>query len=144
MTPFDRSFKSINVNLLMFSQKWCKLVLLVLWTVFEMNDIQMYNITIWLVFLILTPLGKSLWFWTIRHNITLWLIYFSGPEPQILDYQTQQYKLFPVLADTYALFFMSRNLRRQYNRMMEDIRNKGSYKMLAEVYTCFHLNSRLQ
>ncbi|CAG2251362.1 peroxisomal acyl-coenzyme A oxidase 1-like [Mytilus edulis] len=59
----------------------------------------------------------------------------SGPEPQILDYQTQQYKLFPVLADTYALFFMSRNLRRQYNRMMEDIRNKGSYKMLAEIHS---------
>ena len=33
----------------------------------------------------------------------LYYYYFRGEEPQVLDYQTQQYKLFPALATSYAM-----------------------------------------
>lgn len=54
------------------------------------------------------------------------------PEPQILDYQTQQYKLFPVLAMAYAFTFVGQYMNQTYHRISGDI-NAGNFSELPEV-----------
>ncbi|CAH1773979.1 unnamed protein product [Owenia fusiformis] len=39
------------------------------------------------------------------------------PEPQILDYQTQQFKLFPLLATSYAFDFAAKFMRAKYHEL---------------------------
>nr|QFF91505.1 acyl-CoA oxidase 1 isoform 2 [Potamotrygon motoro] len=56
----------------------------------------------------------------------------GAPEPQILDYQTQQYKLFPLLATAYAFRFVGNFMRDMYQRITADI-NDGDYSQLPEV-----------
>lgn len=56
------------------------------------------------------------------------------PEPQILDYQTQQYKLFPLLATAYAFTFVGQYMRQTYHRITEDI-NQGDFSEMPEVLT---------
>jgi len=48
----------------------------------------------------------------------------GGPEPQILDYQTQQEKLFPLLAASYALIFAGNVMFKTYERVAGNI-DKG-------------------
>lgn len=55
------------------------------------------------------------------------------PEPQILDYQTQQYKLFPLLAMAYAFSFVGQYMRQTYNRISGDI-NQGDFSQLPELH----------
>ena len=55
-----------------------------------------------------------------------------APEPQILDYQTQQYKLFPRLAAAYAYRFAATALHEQFGRVLGEIK-KGQLENLAEV-----------
>ncbi|XP_078506954.1 peroxisomal acyl-coenzyme A oxidase 1-like [Lissotriton helveticus] len=55
------------------------------------------------------------------------------PEPQILDYQTQQYKLFPLLATAYALWFVGDYMKHTYHRITEDI-NQGDLNELPELH----------
>ncbi|KAM9314154.1 peroxisomal acyl-coenzyme A oxidase 1 isoform 1-T1 [Pholidichthys leucotaenia] len=55
------------------------------------------------------------------------------PEPQILDYQTQQYKLFPLLAMAYAFTFVGQYMRETYHRITEDI-NQGNFNELPELH----------
>ncbi|XP_047221568.1 peroxisomal acyl-coenzyme A oxidase 1 isoform X1 [Girardinichthys multiradiatus] len=55
------------------------------------------------------------------------------PEPQILDYQTQQYKLFPLLAMGYAFTFVSQYMTEIYHRITEHI-NQGDFSELPELH----------
>ncbi|XP_067353702.1 peroxisomal acyl-coenzyme A oxidase 1 isoform X1 [Channa argus] len=55
------------------------------------------------------------------------------PEPQILDYQTQQYKLFPLLAMAYAFQFVGQYISETYHRISEDI-NHGDFNELPELH----------
>ncbi|XP_061534710.1 peroxisomal acyl-coenzyme A oxidase 1 isoform X2 [Phycodurus eques] len=57
----------------------------------------------------------------------------GGPEPQILDYQTQQYKLFPVLAMAYAFTFVGQYVNQMYHRITGDI-NQGDFSELPELH----------
>lgn len=56
----------------------------------------------------------------------------SDPEPQILDYQAQQYKLFPLLATAYAFNFVGQYMKQTYHRISGDI-NQGDFSELPEV-----------
>ncbi|XP_071383529.1 peroxisomal acyl-coenzyme A oxidase 1, partial [Centroberyx affinis] len=53
------------------------------------------------------------------------------PEPQILDYQTQQYKLFPLLATAYAFHFVGQYMNKTYHRITGDI-SQGDFSELPE------------
>ncbi|XP_075133571.1 peroxisomal acyl-coenzyme A oxidase 1-like isoform X2 [Leptodactylus fuscus] len=55
------------------------------------------------------------------------------PEPQILDFQTQQYTLFPLLATTYAFRFMGLDMRKAYYRITRDIQ-QGNLNELPELH----------
>lgn len=55
------------------------------------------------------------------------------PEPQILDYQTQQYKLFPLLATAYAFTFVGQYMGQTYHRITEDI-NQGDLSEMPELH----------
>ncbi|XP_051996364.1 peroxisomal acyl-coenzyme A oxidase 1 isoform X1 [Xyrauchen texanus] len=55
------------------------------------------------------------------------------PEPQILDYQTQQYKLFPLLATAYAFHFVGQYMSKTYHRISGDI-NQGDFSGLPELH----------
>ncbi|GAA6234510.1 peroxisomal acyl-coenzyme A oxidase 1 isoform X2 [Lates japonicus] len=55
------------------------------------------------------------------------------PEPQILDYQTQQYKLFPLLAMAYAFTFVGQYMKQTYHRITGDI-NQGDFSELPELH----------
>nr|XP_005993290.1 PREDICTED: peroxisomal acyl-coenzyme A oxidase 1 isoform X3 [Latimeria chalumnae] len=55
------------------------------------------------------------------------------PEPQILDYQTQQYKLFPLLATAYAFHFVGEYMKQTYHRITGDI-NQGDLSQLPELH----------
>ena len=59
-------------------------------------------------------------------------LYSSQPEPQILDYQTQQYKLFPLLASAYAIWFTGMKIREIYFTVTYDIM-QGDTEKLPEV-----------
>lgn len=56
---------------------------------------------------------------------------FSEQEPQILDFQTQQYKLFPFLATAYAFKFVGSYMRETYLRVNGDI-SQGNLSELPE------------
>ncbi|WP_432214890.1 hypothetical protein, partial [Salmonella enterica] len=45
----------------------------------------------------------------------------SEPEPQMLYFQTQQYKLFPLLATAYYFHFLGRYIKETYIRINESI-----------------------
>lgn len=69
------------------------------------------------------------------YKVWLSLVYFRRePEPQILDYQTQQYKLFPLLATAYAFTFVGQYMDQTYQRITGDI-NQGDFSELPEVWS---------
>ncbi|KAG8446156.1 hypothetical protein GDO86_013855 [Hymenochirus boettgeri] len=55
------------------------------------------------------------------------------PEPQILDFQTQQYKLFPLLATAYAFCFVGSYMNHTYHRISADIQ-QGNLSQMAELH----------
>ncbi|XP_042558539.1 peroxisomal acyl-coenzyme A oxidase 1 isoform X2 [Dipodomys spectabilis] len=57
----------------------------------------------------------------------------GDPEPQILDFQTQQYKLFPLLATAYAFQFVGRFMKDTYYRVNEGI-DQGDLTELPELH----------
>ncbi|KAM8878434.1 peroxisomal acyl-coenzyme A oxidase 1 isoform 1-T1 [Spinachia spinachia] len=57
----------------------------------------------------------------------------GDPEPQILDYQTQQYKLLPLLATAYAFTFVGQYMRQTYHRINGAI-NEGDFSELPELH----------
>lgn len=50
-----------------------------------------------------------------------WLIDCRGIEAQIIDYQTQQYKLFPMVATAYAMHFTGQFIQRYYTKISDEI-----------------------
>lgn len=57
----------------------------------------------------------------------------NGPEPQILDYVTQQHKLFPLIATCFAIHYSAAWIWDMYNNVTEDI-NKGQLDNLPELH----------
>ncbi|XP_036610462.1 peroxisomal acyl-coenzyme A oxidase 1 isoform X1 [Trichosurus vulpecula] len=57
----------------------------------------------------------------------------GDPEPQILDFQTQQYKLFPLLATAYAFKFVGAFMKETYHRINVDI-SQGNLSELPELH----------
>ena len=57
---------------------------------------------------------------------------FSEPETQVLDYQTQQFKLFPLLASAYAMKFASQYMLKLYVGITGEIA-EGNLESLPEV-----------
>lgn len=57
---------------------------------------------------------------------------FSQGEPQIMDYLTQMYKLFPIMASVYALKFSAQWLWNMYNEVTAKI-DAGDLELLPEV-----------
>ncbi|KAM6176074.1 peroxisomal acyl-coenzyme A oxidase 1 [Erethizon dorsatum] len=55
------------------------------------------------------------------------------PEPQVLDFQTQQYKLFPLLATAYAFQFVGGYMKDTYYRINENI-GQGDLSELPELH----------
>lgn len=55
------------------------------------------------------------------------------PEPQILEYQTQQYKLLPHIASVFAIFFSAGSVIRMQHKVAADI-NKGNVALLPELH----------
>uniref|UniRef100_A0A8C2W3I7 Acyl-coenzyme A oxidase n=1 Tax=Chinchilla lanigera TaxID=34839 RepID=A0A8C2W3I7_CHILA len=55
------------------------------------------------------------------------------PEPQVLDFQTQQYKLFPFLATAYAFHFVGSYMKDTYHRINESI-GQGDLSELPELH----------
>lgn len=70
--------------------------------------------------------------------IQLFLHYSREPEPQILEYQTQQYKLLPHIASVFAIVFAGRSLLAVYHKVSTDI-GKGNVNFLPEVGLFFSL-----
>jgi len=54
-------------------------------------------------------------------------------EAQIIEFQTQQYKLFPLLATSYAYWFMGQKLQKVYYAVQDELK-KGITASLPEVY----------
>jgi hypothetical protein len=67
-------------------------------------------------------------------NILLFIC-FRDPEPQILDYRTQQYKLFPYLAASFAGRFAAIRLWNMYQDIVSELAG-GDLERLPEV-KCF-------
>lgn len=57
----------------------------------------------------------------------------GDPEPQILNFQTQQYKLFPLLATAYAFHFVGSYMSETYHRITGDIQ-QGNLSELPELH----------
>lgn len=70
-------------------------------------------------------------FWSVQ-VVWAYVVLHREPEPQILDYQAQQYKLFPLLATAYAFTFVGQYMKNTYNRITGDI-NQGDFSELPEV-----------
>ncbi|XP_013380838.1 peroxisomal acyl-coenzyme A oxidase 1 isoform X2 [Lingula anatina] len=58
----------------------------------------------------------------------------GDPEVQIMDYMTQQYKLFPALAAAYALFFAKEQIMKEYVRVTKEIQEDSNFKSLPEFH----------
>ena len=55
-----------------------------------------------------------------------------GPECQVLDYQTQQMKLLPLIASTYALMQTGQYMMRHYAQGRSEI-SQGNLEVMPEV-----------
>lgn len=57
----------------------------------------------------------------------------NAPEPQILDFKTQQHKLFPLLAQSFAFNFAGQRLRQIFAEVMAEVKT-GSFTRLIEAH----------
>ncbi|XP_053381780.1 peroxisomal acyl-coenzyme A oxidase 1-like [Mercenaria mercenaria] len=57
----------------------------------------------------------------------------GGEEPQVIDYQTQQEKIFPLLAAAYAIFFTGDVMLKEYVRINADM-EKGIFDEMAALH----------
>ena len=60
------------------------------------------------------------------------LLLSSEPETQVLDYQTQQYKLLPLIATAYAMIFSGLELLKRHIEVRTEIA-EGNLDSLPEV-----------
>jgi hypothetical protein len=61
---------------------------------------------------------------------------FSEPEPQVMDYQAQQHKLFLQLASAYAFWFAGQHMQYLYITINDEVQS-GNVDLLPEVCMCF-------
>ena len=61
------------------------------------------------------------------------MVGFSAEEPKVLDFQTQQYKLFPAIALAYSCWFAAEDVKRTYDRLYRTEVDKGNFGNVAEV-----------
>lgn len=61
--------------------------------------------------------------------------FFSAPEPQIIDFVTQQYKLFPNIATFFAFQYSANWLWEVYNNVTSEL-DAGKFENLPEVWFC--------
>ena len=59
-------------------------------------------------------------------------VHFSETEVQVLDFYTQQSKLFPILATAYAFKFIGAYAVQRHNEVVSEI-NRGNVDALNEV-----------
>ena len=59
-------------------------------------------------------------------------LYPGEPEPQIIEYKTQQHKLFPALAKVFAFHFTSKSLLNAYHFVQESIEELQNSSSNAE------------
>ncbi|KAI4364840.1 hypothetical protein MLD38_020878 [Melastoma candidum] len=59
----------------------------------------------------------------------------GGPETQVIDYKTQQSRLFPLLASAYAFRFVSEWLKSLYTDVTEKLQ-RGEFSTLPEAHAC--------
>ncbi|XP_060068145.1 peroxisomal acyl-coenzyme A oxidase 1-like [Ylistrum balloti] len=57
----------------------------------------------------------------------------GGPEAQIIDYQTQQHKLFPAVAMAYAFYFTGSEIYRIYNRINSNV-EQGKLDQIGDLH----------
>lgn len=57
----------------------------------------------------------------------------NAPEPQVLDFQTQQHKLFPLLAQSFAYNIAGQLLRRFFTEVIAETKN-GNFSRLIEAH----------
>jgi len=57
----------------------------------------------------------------------------SAGEVKVLDYQTQQYRLFPALARVFAIAFTGLYIRKMYHTVIEDIKAGDVRKSLPNI-----------
>ncbi|ELU10772.1 hypothetical protein CAPTEDRAFT_174749 [Capitella teleta] len=57
----------------------------------------------------------------------------GGPEPQVLDFQTQQNKIFPSLAMSYAFWFIATRMQDMHKQGMEEVM-QGNFSQLLEMH----------
>lgn len=57
----------------------------------------------------------------------------NAPEPQILDFKTQQHKLFPLLAQCFAFNFAGQRLRQIFTEVMSEAK-EGNFSRLIEAH----------
>lgn len=57
----------------------------------------------------------------------------TGKETQILDYQTQQHKLFPLIAAAYGMYFVGKDMMRLYHLNNEKL-SKEDVSLLPEIH----------
>ena len=76
--------------------------------------------------------------------ITFFDFCFSEPEVQIIDFVTQQYKLFPPLAFVLAVCYASRALEKEYLEVAKSIEkgNVDTLPMVCNPKICFRLLSQ--
>ena len=60
------------------------------------------------------------------------MFFISEPEPQIMEYQTQQYKLFPLIATVFATFFAAKRVFETFNEYTQNALT-GNLQLLPEV-----------
>ena len=63
---------------------------------------------------------------------SLSLSLFSEPETQVLDYQTQQYKLLPLIATAYAMMFAGQYIGKKNDQTISKVA-EGNLDSLPEV-----------
>lgn len=69
---------------------------------------------------------------TVILTVAVNVVFHRGVEPQVLDFQTQQQKLFPWLASAYAYWFAGESMLRQHQTITAQI-EKGDVEALPEV-----------
>lgn len=73
------------------------------------------------------------WIWNAATSSKLpTFVPLSDPEAKILDYQTQQHKLFPQLAAAYALHFLANGVLEFFNNSYSAILDRD-FSLLPEV-----------
>ena len=83
--------------------------------------------------------------WTLARAVTVAIRYCihrrqfaavkGGPERRVITYAGVKYRLFPLLAMSYAYIIAGRELWAMYLRLLEDVVQRGDVEMLAEMHS---------